>query len=107
MILAYQESKSVVEYIVKECGRGRLIGILDSLEKGDPMETALQDNLAQGLHGLENKWSGYLGRRYTWFVYFSSNIYTLIFLFGAIITLYGFMRLLRRKNEYTDDDEEG
>ena len=104
MILAYEESKSAIEYIMKEYGRKRFIGILRSLEKGEPMEVALQNNLSEGLYGLESKWRDYLERKYTWFAYLSSNLYTLIFLFGAIITVYGFIRLLRRKKEYTDEE---
>ena len=106
LILAYEESKNIVEYIVRDFGKIELMQILENLQKGDTISESVQKSLGLSLSELESKWHSSLKRKYTWFAYLSANLYTIIFALAALITVYGFIRLIQKKRAYKDDEEE-
>ncbi len=106
LILAYEESKSIVEYIVRDFGKIELMQILENLKEGDTTSESVQKSLGLPLSELESKWHSSLKRKYTWFTYLSANLYTIIFALASLITVYGFIRLIQKKRAYKDDDEE-
>jgi hypothetical protein len=105
--LAYEESKSFIEYIAAEYGRPGILHMLEYLKDGYPVNISVRKSFSISISQLEGNWRAYLKRRHTWLYYFSSNIYTIIFSIAAIVTIYGFFRLLKKKREYVDDNEEG
>ncbi len=105
MLLAYEESKSLIEYIVDEFGRQKLLDILDYLREGLSPDEAVRKSLSISIYELEAKWHTYLKRRITWLTYLSNNIHTILFLFAALITVAGFIRVLRRKRAYRDEED--
>jgi hypothetical protein len=105
MLLAYEESKSLIEYIVDEFGRQKLLDILDYLREGLSPDEAVRKSLSISIYELETKWHAYLKRRITWLTYLSNNIHTILFLFAALITVAGFIRVLRRKRAYRDEED--
>jgi len=107
LILAYEESKSIVEYIVSEFGKQGILNVLEYLKKGYSVEDSIQKSLSISLFELGKNWHTYLKRKYTWFSYLSYNLYTILFFIAAIITAYGFIRLLKKKRAYKDEEEEG
>ena len=104
--LSYEESKSIVEYIIKEFGIDGVISILNNIKAGDPVESAIEKGLSISTRELEERWHSYLKKRITWFTYFSSHIYEIIFSFAALILTYGFIRFMIRKRAYKDDEDE-
>ena len=106
LILAYQESKSIVEYIVSEFGKQSILNVLEYLKEGYSVEDSIQKSLSISTSELEMKWHANLRRKYTWFSYFSNNLYTILFFIAALATIYGFIRLLKRKKAYVDDEDE-
>jgi len=106
LILAYEESKNIVEYIVRDFGKTELMQILENLKEGDTISESIQKSLGLPLSELELKWHSSLKRKYTWFTYLSANLYTIIFVLAALITVYGFIRLIQKKRAYKDDEEE-
>ena len=106
LLLAYEESKSIVEYIVSEYGKQGILQILEYLKEGHSIDDSIQKSFSVSTSELEIKWLAYLKRKHTWFSYLSYNIYTILFSFAAVITVYGFIRLLKKKRAYVDDDEE-
>ncbi len=106
LLLAYEESKSIVEYIVSEYGKQGVLQILEYLKEGHSIDDSIQKSLSVSTPGLEIKWLAHLKRKHTWFSYLSYNIYTILFSLAAVITVYGFIRLLKKKRAYVDDDEE-
>lgn len=105
LLLAYDESKSFTEYIVSEYGEQGLLKILEFLKEGESIDDSLEKSISIKLHDLEKDWLAYLHRKHTWFSYISNNLYTILFFLAGITTLYGFLRLLKKKREYTDEDE--
>ncbi|PIQ94318.1 MAG: hypothetical protein CO148_07790 [Nitrospirae bacterium CG_4_9_14_3_um_filter_41_27] len=106
LLLAYEESKSIVEYIVSEYGKQGILQILGYLKEGHSIDDSIQKSLSVSTSELEIKWLVYLKRKHTWFSYLSYNIYTILFFLAAVITVYGFIRLLKKKRAYVDEDEE-
>jgi hypothetical protein len=106
LMLSYEESKSIVEYIHSEFGSRGILQMLEHLKKGGTMDDSIRESLAVSPSELERDWHAYLRRRYTWFSYLSHNLYTILFLLGALITIYGFVRFLKKKRDYKDEQEE-
>ena len=106
LILAYQESKSIVEYISNEFGKQRILQMMHFLKEGYSIDESIQKSLLITASELESKWHKHLKRKYTWFSYVSNNLYTIIFSIAAIITVYGFIRIVKKKRAYKDEEEE-
>lgn len=106
LILAYEESKSMVEYIVSEYREQGILRVLKYLKQGYLADDSISKGLLVGTSELENKWIAHLKRRHTWFSYVGQHIYTVLFFLAALATVYGFMRLLKRKRAYVDEEED-
>lgn len=106
LILAYEESKSFVEYIVSEYGKERMLNVLGNLKEGHSINESIQKSLSISLFELEKNWHAYLKRKHTWFSYLSNNLYTMLFVLAALVTIYGFIRLMKKKRAYKDEEEE-
>ena len=106
IILAYEESKSIIEYIEKEFGKQGVLRILAYMKKGHSLDDSLQKGLSFITLELDEKWQAYLKKERRWFPYLSSNLYGILFFFAALITVYGFMRMLKKKKEQVDEPED-
>lgn len=106
LLLAYAESKSYVEYIFREYGETGMFTILKYLNEGDTPEYAIERSLAVNSDELERDWHLHLRRKYTAFSYIGQNLPIILFVFAALITVYGYMRMLKKKRAYRDEQEE-
>jgi hypothetical protein len=109
LILAYEESKSVVEYMVTEYGQRGVVTIMNSLKEGDDIDEATRKGLSISLDELEERWTQYLQQRVTWIGYVAANIYTILFFVAALLTICGFLRIIikrRLRASRVDDDDE-
>ena len=104
LLLAYEESRSFVEYLISRSGEEGLLQAMGHFRKGNSLDEAIQKSFSMSLHDLEQDWQSRMKRKYTWFYYFSSNLYTILFVFAALITVYGFIRLLQKKRAYKDEE---
>ena len=104
--LAYQESLSIVEYIVKEFGTDGILQIMNYLKEGHSVDAAIQKALSIPLYELEKRWHDSLRKRYTWLTYLSSHLYQILFSFAAFVLIYGFVKLAIRRRAYRDEEEE-
>lgn len=105
LLLAYEESRSIVEYIAKEFGTSGLRRILEQMGSGDNQDDAVQKSLLISLAELEKRWRLSLAENTSWFTYISDNMYEILFLFAAMITVYGFFMMLKKKRAYKDNAE--
>ncbi|HSB51816.1 MAG TPA: hypothetical protein VLD40_04090 [Dissulfurispiraceae bacterium] len=108
LVLAYEESKSVVEYVIREHGFPSLMAVFDDLKAGYSIDKAIEAALSYPTPDLEEQWLRALRGHIGWVSYFSTYIYEFLFLLGALVTVYGFVRLMRRIRTAKDqpDDEE-
>ena len=105
LLLAYEESKSIVEYIVNNYSEQGILQVLEYLKEGYSIDDSIQKSLSVSTSELEMKWLAHIKRKHTWFSYLSNNIYTILFFLAAVATVYGFIRLLKKKRAYMDEDE--
>jgi hypothetical protein len=105
LILAYQESRSFVEFIAHEYGDRSFLAVLNDLKNGKSIEEAISDKLLIDLQKLEEKWHKNLVTRYTWMTYVSEHIYWFLFFAAALITLIGYLRFRIRLRNYRDEDD--
>jgi hypothetical protein len=76
------------------------------MSRGDALEEAVRKSLLISLDELEKRWRSSLAEKTWWLSYLGDNLYEILFLFAALITVYGFLRILKKKREYKDEDEE-
>jgi hypothetical protein len=105
LLLAYEESRSIVDYITREFGGSRVRSILESMSKDDNLESAVRKSLLISLVELEKRWRLSIIENNSWFSYISDNFYEMFFLLAALITVCGFFRILKKKREYKDEEE--
>jgi Peptidase MA superfamily len=102
--LAYEQSRSIVEYIVHQYGKKGLLRILGGLKAGKKIDAAVEEALPVSFPALEADWRDQLKRRVTWFSYLSDRLPILLFFAAAVLTVAGFIRLRIRRRNYIDDD---
>ncbi|MDD5475402.1 MAG: peptidase MA family metallohydrolase [Syntrophales bacterium] len=109
MLLAYEKSKSIVEYILREYGREGLLGILEGLRRGYDIEIAVEKSLTISFDELEKKWHGSFKGMGSWYAFAGYHMYELLFVFAALLSVASFIRYLKRKRDFSgyDEDENG
>ena len=83
-----------------------MLEVLNNLRYGDDVDAAIQKAFKTPLQELEINWHKQLGTRITWVTYLSNNLYDILFFLAALITVVGFIRLLMKKRNYKDDDDD-
>ncbi len=105
-ILAYQESKSFVEFIVHEYGEDGLISVLESLRKKHTIEQAVYENLSVSLNTLEADWRKSLAGGYPLCIYILGHFSWLLFFVAALLTILGYLKFRIRMRNYRDEEDE-
>lgn len=106
LILAYEQSQSVIGYISAEYGPDAVIRILKHLRKDCDINCALRNGIGLSLFELEQKWHAFLERKVTWFTYLSASLYQILFIFAALVLTVGFIRMIVKKRRYKDEEED-
>ena len=104
LMLAYEESRSLVAYIGSKFGKNGILDILKYLKEGYEVDAAILKALSIPLDDLERRWHSHLRKKTTWFTFLITNLYEMLFFLGAMITIYGFIRLLIKKRAYEDEE---
>lgn len=97
LILAYEESKGFIGYIVGEFGKDQLIHLLNNLRKGEDIDSALSKTLSVSLERLELSWHDSLNEATGWVCQLSYHLYEILFAFMGLLTLLAFIRQVIRK----------
>ena len=106
LTLAYEQSRSLVDYMVKEYGWDGLLQVLNYLKSGDDIEQAVQKAFSIPFEKLETKWFNGFQNQMTWLLFLANNIYEIIFFVASLALILGFIRAFIRKRTYTQDEEE-
>lgn len=109
LLLAYEESKSVVDYMVIKYGLSSVVSIMGYLKEGKSIDEATRKCLSMTLEELEKEWLQHLQGRVTWINFIAANIYTILFFVAAVLTVTGFLLTMRRrhkKRSVCEDDED-
>lgn len=106
LLLAYEESKSIVEYIRSKFGKEGILKILEHLKDGDGIYTAVRKSLALSLPELEDRWHKSISRKIYWLSLISNYLYEILFFFAALLSLAAYLRRLKRRRDEKDLYEE-
>lgn len=107
VLLAYAESRDFVRYLIDEFGRGKILSILQAMRRGTPAQEAIYKITGWRVQDLEIRWSRALKKRDTWFARLSYYLYEILFGLGALVCVYAFVRKIRARRAYRDEEEEG
>jgi len=106
LMLAYEQSKSVVAFIDRQFGKQAILNILSDLKNGETLETASMQSLAMTITELEKQWLTEIERTPRWLIFLANNIYGILFFLAAVLTVVGFIRVLVRRKAYAKWEEE-
>ena len=106
LVLAYEESKSVVEFMIRQYGQQGMRDLLGLLRQGVDIESAFEKQFAISFEKFEDQWRNHLKESISWFTYLSIHLYEILFVSAAFLTILGFIRILLRKRGYEKDGEE-
>lgn len=105
LLLAYEESKNIVEYVLGKYGIEKMLEILHDLKDGRDLDTALLNRLSLSLHDLEEKWQQQLKQQTSWFSFVTVYFNRILFFLAALLALLGFIRLAIRRRNYQKIDD--
>jgi hypothetical protein len=105
LMLAYEQSKSVVNYIDRKYGKGAILDLLGHLKNGMPMEAAAIRSLGISTNELGKDWLSHLESTPRWMVYFADNLYGILFFGAALLTVLGFIRRIIRRKVWQSEEE--
>lgn len=100
--LAYEESRSMVNYIVESYGRTGLLNILNSLRTGHDLKDSIPLSIGIPLGELEKSWQKKQSSAVVILSLLMGNIYTFLFLFAAFLTIAIYIRILVKKRRLKD-----
>ena len=106
LMLAYEESKSFLTYIIGTDGREGVLRILNHMKSGESVEQAFLNALSISLHDLEQEWHASLRKEATWFILLSYYLYEILFGLMALISIFAFIKIILKKRAYMADDPE-
>ena len=111
LILAYEQSRSLIEYITATYGTPKLLQLLNVLKDGKSIDDAVQETLNVTIAELEQRWVSHLNEKITWLIYISDNLYEILFFFASLMTVIAAVKIIVRKLKgrrmsQEDEDEE-
>ena len=85
-----------------------ILDLLKLLQEGYGLESAFASRFGTSLDEFEYQWRAHLKKDINWFTYLSVHLYEILFLSAAVLTIFGFFRKIKRRREYSrqEDDEE-
>ncbi len=106
LALAYEQSRSMVEYIIDNYGKNGILNILETMRQGEGYREAILFSLAIPYPELENRWRQDQQSFTAILSYFVLNLYTIIFVMAALLTFFIYIRLLIRKKRLREEAED-
>jgi hypothetical protein len=105
LILAYEESKSIVDYIVRQYGPRGVLELIYSLRAGHDINEAVLKSFSITFDELEENWYIALEKNATWFVLFINHLYEFLFFFAGISLIIAYIRILIRKRSLREKED--
>ena len=105
LMLAYEQSKSVVNYLDRKYGKSAILDLLDDLKNGETLDVAALNSIGITTSELEKEWLSHLERTPRWLVYLADNLYGILFFLAALMTIFGFVRRVMGRKVWEGEDE--
>lgn len=105
LILAYEESKSIVDYIVRQYGPEGILDVIYLLQTGHDIDDAVLKSFSISFDELEKNWYSALKKNATWLMLFLNHLYEFLFFFAGISLIIAYIRILIRKRAPGKEEE--
>jgi hypothetical protein len=104
--LAYEQSRSIVGFMVRGYGDSFLAALLARLAGGMSTNDAFRAVSGISLEDLETEWRQQQTSPLSWIGRLAGNVYGILFFLAALATLLGFLRHRRRRRAYDDEEDD-
>ncbi len=104
LILAYEQSKSMVEYISRTYGPEGVLDLLALLRQGATLGSAVEARFGMSFDELETQWRDQQKKNTNWFTYLSIHLYEILFVSAALLTILAYVRRALRRKTYDDEE---
>lgn len=105
LMLSYEESKSIVNFIVRQYGPEGLLNVIYHLQTGHVIDDAVMKSFSIPFDELEKNWYSALEKNAAWMVLFINHLYEILFFFASISLIIAYMRILIRKRAMKEEDD--
>ncbi|MGD9229006.1 MAG: hypothetical protein PVF26_21055 [Desulfobacterales bacterium] len=106
LILAYEQSKSAVAYLNREYGSQAILDFLRLLQQGYDLKSAFEIRFETSFDEFKYRWRAHLKKNINWFTYLSIHLYEILFVSAALLTIFGFIRMILRRRAYSTQEDE-
>lgn len=107
LILAYTQSKSLVEYMANEYGPDGIPHLLNSLKTGNDVESAVSKSFSISFDELEKNWYSDVKKKATWLTILINHLYEIVFFLAAITLVIAYVKIvIRKRSERYDEGDE-
>jgi len=106
LMLAYAQSKSVLEYLSSQHGSRGILDFLGLLRQGYDPKSAFELRFAIPFDEFQHQWRSHLKKNISWFTYLSIHLYEILFVSAALLTIWGFVRKMIRRRAYSAQEDE-
>ncbi len=101
--LAYEESASFIDFFISGYGKPALLETLQLMKDGSSLRKSVLAVSGTPLYEIEEDWRRSLKENIAWFAHLSFYLYDILFVFGGLVVVYGFMKVLRKKRAYMEE----
>jgi hypothetical protein len=107
LMLAYAQSKSIVDYMSKEYGSAGIRNLLNSLRAGNDINEAVSGTFRTSFDELEKNWYSDIKNKATWLTLLINHLYEIVFFLASVSLIIGYIKIVirRRAERYEEDDE--
>ena len=105
LMLAYEQGKSVINFIDRKYGTDSILELLDHLKNGEHLDNAVLKTFGLTSAELEKDWLEHLQRTPRWLVYLADNLYGILFFLAALLTIFGFIRRILHRKVWESEEE--
>ncbi|OQY46846.1 MAG: hypothetical protein B6240_06660 [Desulfobacteraceae bacterium 4572_87] len=102
--LAYEESRSIIDFIISAHGKSGLLEIPALMKENVPLREAVIKAFGTPLYKIEREWQASLNQNIVWLAHLSYYLYEILFALGGLILIYGFIKMLRKKRAYMEEE---
>jgi Peptidase MA superfamily len=106
LMLAYEQSESVVDYLSTEYGSQGILDFLKLLRQGVDLTSAFELRFAIPFDEFQYQWRKHLKQNINWFTYLSVHLYEILFAAAALLTILGFVRKMVQRRAYSAEEDE-
>lgn len=104
--LAYEQSRSIVGYMVRRYGDGFLTALIGRMADRATVGDAFLAVSAKTLAGFEADWRRSQATPLSWLARFAGHLYGILFFLAGVATLFGYLRHRRRRQAYDAEEED-